>query len=86
MNIKDVETQAIARQLAAATGESITLAVTTAIRERLHRVIASSDDLVAERKRRIFQLAAELRENAGSGPWPDHGDLLYGAVDRPSPA
>lgn len=38
LNIKDPDTHAMARELAAATGESITKAVTVAIRERLQRV------------------------------------------------
>ena len=38
LNIKDPETDRLARELAAATGESITTAVGTALRERLERV------------------------------------------------
>lgn len=38
LNIKDPETDRLARELANATGESITAAVTTALRERLDRV------------------------------------------------
>jgi antitoxin VapB len=40
LNIKDAETHALARELAAATGESITKAVRLAIRERLEKVRA----------------------------------------------
>ena len=40
LNIKDAETQALARELAAATGESITKAVHIAVRERLQKVRA----------------------------------------------
>lgn len=83
MNIKSPEAHALARQLAAVTGESVTAAVTTAVRERLERVTAMSDDLVAGRRQKISQLAAEIRANAGPDAWPDHGDLLYDAKGLP---
>ncbi|MGL5811640.1 MAG: type II toxin-antitoxin system VapB family antitoxin, partial [Nocardioides sp.] len=38
LNIKDPETDRLARELALATGESITVAARTAIQERLDRV------------------------------------------------
>jgi antitoxin VapB len=38
LNIKDEEADALARELAAETGESITAAVTIAVRERLERL------------------------------------------------
>jgi antitoxin VapB len=38
LNIKNPETDRLARELAAATGESITTAVTIAIRERLELI------------------------------------------------
>jgi antitoxin VapB len=38
LNIKDADTHALARELAAATGETITKAVRVAIRERLEKV------------------------------------------------
>jgi antitoxin VapB len=41
LNIKDAETHALARELAAATGETITKAVQLAIRERLRKVRAA---------------------------------------------
>lgn len=41
LNIKDPETDRIARELAAATGESITVAARIAMEERLRRVRAS---------------------------------------------
>lgn len=60
LNIKDEETDRLARELAAATGESITEAARNAIRERLHRVraqrVSDGDRLVVreiiERARR----------------------------------
>ena len=38
LNIKDPETDRLARELSRATGESLTTAVSTALRERLERV------------------------------------------------
>ncbi len=38
LNIKDAEADRLARQLAEVTGETITLAVATAVRERLERI------------------------------------------------
>ena len=46
LNIKDAETDRLARELAAATGESITVAARTAIEERLRRVRASGAEAV----------------------------------------
>ncbi len=51
LNIKDPETDRLARQLAAETGESITVAARRAIEERLHRVRArasadAADDIL----------------------------------------
>lgn len=50
LNIKDPETDRLVRALAAATGESITVAVAAAVRERLERVEGSrrAPDLVDE--------------------------------------
>jgi antitoxin VapB len=50
LNIKDAETDRLARELAEVTGESLTAAVATAVRERLERVRAHPPgrDLVAE--------------------------------------
>lgn len=41
LNIKNPDTYALARQVAARTGESLTAAVTTALRERLERLEAT---------------------------------------------
>lgn len=50
LNIEDAETDRLARELAGVTGESLTTAVATAVRERLERVRAhpSGRDLAAE--------------------------------------
>lgn len=61
LNIKDPETDQLVRLLASETGESITQAVATAVRERLDRISGSrtAPDLKTEMKRiagRIAQL------------------------------
>ncbi len=75
LNIKDEKTHRMARELARATGESMTAAVSEAIRERLERVRGNSKQDMVER---IMKIAKEC------GPlWKepyrsiDHGDLLY---------
>jgi antitoxin VapB len=76
LSIKDGATDNLARQVAALTGESITEAVTVALRERLARL---------EREGRAQQVAAEIaaigaavrRELKEPVTSTDHGALLY---------
>jgi antitoxin VapB len=75
LNIKNKEAHKLAQQLAKFTGESMTKAVTEAIRERLERVrrergVALSDRLLEIGK----DCAAHLKEPFRS---IDHGHLLY---------
>jgi antitoxin VapB len=76
LNIKNPETHRLAHELAALTGESMTTAVTEAVRERLERtrrerpVSGLADRLLAIGR----ECAAHLREPFRS---VDHGDLLY---------
>ena len=75
LNIKSEETHRLARELARLTGESMTAAVTEAVRERIDRVrnrqaISLADRLLAIGK----DCAGRLKEPFRSG---DHGDLLY---------
>ena len=75
LNIKSEETHRLARELARLTGESMTAAITQAVRERPDRVrrdgaIGLADRLVAIGK----DCAARLKEPFLSA---DHGDLLY---------
>jgi antitoxin VapB len=78
LNIKNDEAVVLARQLAAATGESVTRAVTVAVRERLARVRAAEEGEVSERVKRMSGIA---RDSAKRWVEPyrraDHGDLLY---------
>ena len=63
LNIKDPAADKAVRELAAATGESITTAVTVAARERLERVRgAAPRELRLQALRRIAQQAAALPE------------------------
>ena len=73
LNIKDPKAHDMAQALARETGETMTLAVIEALRERLARVqrsrrIASAEELLA-----IGQRCAQ----GLSGPLIAHGDLLY---------
>lgn len=74
MNIKNAETQRLAQELAALTGESQTAAITEALRERLERLRRSRGSL-AERLVAIGnECASRLKEPFRSA---QHGDLLY---------
>lgn len=74
LNIKDPEAHKLAQLLAKETGETMTAAVTNALRERLERLRARrkqnamSDEIDAIAKR-----GAALDK----GPHIDHADLLY---------
>jgi antitoxin VapB len=75
LNIKNKEAHRLAQQLANITGESLTTAVTEALRERLERFRRNPREGMAER---LMKIAKEC------GPrWKepfrsmDHGDFLY---------
>ncbi len=79
LNIKDPETDRLARALAAATGESLTTAVAIALRERLERVdaVPRAGDLVSELEAIALRCAAlpvldDRPEEAILG-WDEHG-------------
>lgn len=75
LNIKNKETHRLARELAALTGESMTAAITTAVRERLTRVQRDAGMSLADRLLAIGKdCAPRLVEPYRSA---DHGDLLY---------
>jgi antitoxin VapB len=75
LNIKDSETHRLVRQLASVTGESMTVAVRNAVRERLDRVTGEREGSLADRLLEIGRdCASHLREPFRSA---DHGDLLY---------
>lgn len=75
LNIKNEEAHRLAQELARVTGESMTAAVTTALRERLARVREKDGDGLLERLRAIVDdCAPRWKEPVRS---IDHGDLLY---------
>ena len=75
LNIKNKETHKLADQLAKLTGESMTDAVTKAVRERLDRVRGGRGSGLADRLLNIGKdCAARLKEPFKTG---NHGDLLY---------
>ena len=69
LNIKNEEAHRLARELARVTGESMTVAVTKAIRERLERI------RTVERVLKIARECAPLWKEPFRTV--DHGDLLY---------
>jgi antitoxin VapB len=73
LNIKNDETYRLVEELAKLTGETLTGAVTQAVRERLDRL--RRERRLADRLLRIGKdCAAHLKEPFRSA---DHGDLLY---------
>ena len=75
LNIKNRETHRLAEELAKLTGESLTKAVTEAVRERLNRIRRDQGVGLSDRLLRIGRdCAKRLREPYRSA---DHGELLY---------
>ena len=75
LNIKNSETERLVKQLAAITGESLTGAITTSVKERLERARRKGNGARADRLRAIArECAARLKQPYRS---VDHGDLLY---------
>jgi antitoxin VapB len=81
LNIKNEETQMLAKALARLTGESLTAAITEAVRERLDRVRGEQGTSLADRLVKIGKdCAAHLQEPYRS---VDHGELLYNEKGLP---
>jgi antitoxin VapB len=83
-NIKNDEAERLARELADATGQSITGAITAALRQCLDRVQAKDKVIIAERFARLHELSVEI-----AARWPEesrdvqHGELLYDEAGWP---
>ena len=78
MSIKSPEAERLARRLAAATGESMTGAITNALRERLERIEASSGEARRARAERLADIAADAAPRwTDALRAADHGELLY---------
>jgi antitoxin VapB len=75
LNIKNEETHRLVAEFAKLTGESMTAAVTEAVRERLERIRRAGARSLADRLVAIGQdCATHLKEPFNS---IDHGELLY---------
>jgi antitoxin VapB len=75
LNIKNEEANRLAHELAGFTGESLTTAVTVAVRQRLERLQQSKAGPLAERLLQIGKdCAVHLKEPFLT---VEHGDLLY---------
>ena len=74
LNIKDPEAHKLAQLLAKETGETMTAAVTNALRERLDRFRArrKSDAIAA-----VLDDIAKRGAALDKGPYIDHADVLY---------
>ncbi|MHB1499928.1 MAG: type II toxin-antitoxin system VapB family antitoxin [Candidatus Dormibacteria bacterium] len=84
LNIKNEEATSLARQLASETGESLTHAVTVAVRERLARVRSDQEGVVAERAALIREIATDAaRRWVEPQRSTDHGELLYDEAGLP---
>jgi antitoxin VapB len=81
LNIKNEKTQKLAKALAKLTGESMTAAITVALRERLDRLRGEQETSLADRLIRIGKdCAVRLQEPYRSA---DHGELLYNEKGLP---
>lgn len=77
LNIKNGETYRLVKELAEATGESMTAAVTTAVQERLARIRAERDDGGIDVERGLA-LLREMRGRFKPGYLDqDFDDILY---------
>ena len=73
LNIKNDETCQLARELAELTGETITGAITVALRQRLER-----EREIAERLKRMRAISKRIAKHLRPGPSAvEHGDWLY---------
>ncbi len=76
LNIKNAETYRLVRELADLTGESMTGAVTEAVRERLERLTAAKGK--AGMAERLHAIAVDMRARLPDDFFDiEHGDLLY---------
>lgn len=84
LNIKNAESERLAKELAERTGETLTGAVTTALRERLERIDRDDQQRLQRRLDHLMAIAHD------AGPrWKepyrskDHGQLLYDDLGLP---
>ncbi len=76
INIKNEETCQLASELAQLTGETMTGAITVALRERLER--EKSERTTEARVQRLLAIGRRCAGMLGDGPSAaEHGDFLY---------
>ena len=76
INIKNEETCRLASELAQLTGDTMTGAITVALRERLER--ERSERSAEARVRRLLAIGERCASMMGDGPSAvEHGDFLY---------
>ncbi len=73
LNVKDPEAHRLAQAISDATGETMTRAVTEALRERYERLQKRDPERLAADIRAIAKRAAAHVK----GPYLDHAELLY---------
>ena len=82
LNIKNEETCELARELATLTGESMTGAITVALRERLER--ERHERSVESRVQELQSIARRCAQLLKDGPSAvEHDDYLYGEDGLP---
>ena len=73
LNVKNEETCQLAHELAELTGETMTGAITVALRQRLER-----EREIAERLKRMRAISKRIAKHLRPGPSAvEHGDCLY---------
>jgi antitoxin VapB len=75
LNIKNTETHRLARELAQLTGESLTAAISQALRERLDRLKKHRSGKLSEKLLDIGEACAPRLK--GRHRTKDHGEILY---------
>ena len=76
LSIKNKETCRLARELAQLTGETMTRAITVALRERLERM--RREDSTEIRVQRLLAIGSRCAGMLDDGPAAvEHGDFLY---------
>ena len=80
ISIRDPETDRLAREVAALTGESLTGAINEALKERLARERARRNSRVARLLAIGERCATQMEAGASSA---DHGELFYDGAGLP---
>jgi antitoxin VapB len=84
LNVKSEEAEQLARTLTELTGESLTGAITIALRERLERVRDAGGQRVAQREARLRAISKDAGKRwAPEYRTVDHGEMLYDEAGLP---